>query len=328
MGTEEADVRRQRLADMLKEQNMALGESQRKVLESALTNLHEAFCLHEGERGETELVQFHIDTGDAEPKRQPPRRVPFAVRGEINVQLANMQAQGVIHPSTSPWASPVVLVRKKDGTLRFCVDYRALNMVTKPDVFPVPRIDDLLDQLGQYTIFSTLDLAASYRQIKVHPDSQEKTAFTTHQGLYKFSVMPFGLRNAPATFQQTMQEVLRGLNPKKGPDLVLVYTDDVLIFSQNLEEHVEHIQQVLHRIADCGLKLKPSKCHFAWREVEFLGHLLTAEGLKPNAAWVEAVAFYPVPANVRMSASSWGWHRTTEDLSHVLPRLQPPCIIC
>ena len=107
VSTEEADVRRQRLADMLKEQDMALGESQREVLESTLTNLHEAFCLHEGERGETELVQFHIDTGDAEPKRQPPRRVPFAVRGEINEQLSKMQAQGVIRPSTSPWASPV-----------------------------------------------------------------------------------------------------------------------------------------------------------------------------------------------------------------------------
>lgn len=167
------------------------------------------------------------------------------------------------------------------------------------DVFPIPRIDDLLDQLGQCTIFSILDLAAGYWQIKVHPDSQEKTAFTTHQGLYEFSVMPFGLRNAPATFQRTMQEVLRGLNPKKGPDFVSVYIDDVLIFSRNLEEHVEHIQRVVQRIADCGLKLKPSKCHFARRKVEFLGHMVTAEGLKPNAAQVEAVTSYPVPANVK-----------------------------
>ena len=162
VSTEDPDIRKQRLADLLNEQDMALDESQRKLLVSTLTDMHEAFCLQEGERGDTELVQFHINTGDAEPKRQPPRRVPFAVWGEINEQLAKMQAQGVIHPSTSPWASPVVLVRKKDGTLRFCVDYRALNAVTKPDVFPIPRIDDLLDQLGQCTIFSTLDLAAGY----------------------------------------------------------------------------------------------------------------------------------------------------------------------
>ena len=299
VSTEDPDIRKRWLADLLNEQDMALDESQRKLLVSTLTDMHEAFCLQEGERGETELVQFHINTGDAEPKRQPPRRVPFAVRGEINEQLAKMQAQGVIHPSTSPWASPVVLVRKKDGTLRFCVDYRALNAVTKPDVFPIPRIDDLLDQLGQCTIFSTLDLAAGYWQIKVHPDSQEKTAFTTHQGLYEFSVMPFGLRNAPATFQRTMQEVLRGLNPEKGPDFVSVYIDDVLIFSRNLEEHVKHIQQVVQRVADCGLKLKPNKCHFARRQVEFLGHVVTAEGLKPNAARVEAVSSYPVPANIK-----------------------------
>lgn len=166
VSTEEVDVRRQRLADMLREQDIALNESQWKVLVSALTNLHEAFCLHEEERGETELVQFHIDTGDAEPKRQPPRQVSFAVRGEINEQFAKMQAQGVIRPSTSPWASPVVLVRKKDGTLQFCVDYRALNAVTKRDVFPIPRIDDLLDQLGQSTIFSTLDLRGDWGKVE------------------------------------------------------------------------------------------------------------------------------------------------------------------
>ena len=201
--TEEVGTRRQLLADLLKGQDMALDDTQRQLLVSALADLHGAFCLQEGERGETELVQFHIDTRDAEPKRQPPRRVPFAVRGEINAQLTKMQAQGVIRPSTSPWASPVMLVRKTDGTLRFCVDYRALNAVTNSDVFPIPRIDDLLDQLGQCTIFSTLDLTADYWQIKVHPDSQEKTAFTTHQGLYEFLVMPFGLRNTLATFQLT-----------------------------------------------------------------------------------------------------------------------------
>ena len=210
--TEEVGTRRQLLADLLKGQDMALDDTQRQLLVSALTDLHGAFCLQEVEWDETGLVQFHIDTRDAEPKRQPPRQVPFAVHEKINVQLTRMQAQGVIRPSTSPWASPVVLFRKKDGTLRFCVDYWALNVVTKPDVFPIPHIDDLLDQLGQCTIFSTLDLAAGYWQIKVHPDSQEKTDFTTHQGLYEFLAMHFGLRNTPAAFQQSMQEVVRGLS--------------------------------------------------------------------------------------------------------------------
>ena len=119
-----------------------------------------------------------------------------------------MQASGVIKPSESPWTSPVVLVRKKDGTLRFCIDYRALNSVTKPDLFPLPRINDLLDQLGKCKCFTTLDLKSRYWQIKVHGDSQEKTAFITHQGLFKFRVMPFGVTNAPAVFQRLMQRVL------------------------------------------------------------------------------------------------------------------------
>ena len=138
------------------------------------------FSLEEGERGETDVVELHIDTGDAHPKSQPPRRVPFAVRQEIARQLRQMQTNGVIQPSKSPWASPIVLVRKKDGSLRFCIDYRSLNSVTKQDKFPIPRIDDLLDQLDQAQFFTTLDLAAGYWQIKVDDASREKTAFSTH----------------------------------------------------------------------------------------------------------------------------------------------------
>ena len=147
-----------------------------------------------------QVVQMSIETGEATPKRQPVRRTSFAVREEVAEQLRKMQDQGVIQPSCSPWASPVVLVHKKDGSLRFCIDYRGLNTVTKTDLFPLPRIDELLDQLGRTKFFSTLDLAAGYWQVQVHPDSREKTAFITHQGLYEFTVMPFGLKNAPAGF--------------------------------------------------------------------------------------------------------------------------------
>ena len=158
-----------------------------------LTDHHQAFCLDENERGETDLVQFQIDTGDASPKKQAPRRMPFAVRQEVARQLKQMQDSGVVQPSSSPWASPVVMVRKKDGTHRFCIDYRDLNAVTKADTYPLPHINDLLDQLGKSHYFSTLDLASGYWQIRVHPDSCEKTAFVTPQGLYEFQVMPFGL---------------------------------------------------------------------------------------------------------------------------------------
>ena len=214
---------------------------------------------------------MEIDTGTAAPKRQVVRRTPFAARQEIARQLKLMQDQGIIYPSHSPWASPVVLVKKKDGTLRFCVDYRQLNSVTKSDTFPLPRIDDLLDQLGKAQYFSTLDLASGYWQVQVHPLSREKTAFVTHQGLYEFAVMPFGLKNAPALFQRLMQRVLMGLNPTDGHDFVSVYLDDVLVFSETFDDHLEHLALVQQRFASVGLKLKPSKCHFICESVEYFG---------------------------------------------------------
>ena len=194
-----------------------------------------AFALDKCERGETDMVQMEILTGDTPPKRLPVRRTPFAVRGEIARQLREMQDNGVISPSASPWASLVVLVRKKDGTLRFCIDYRELNSVTKTDTFPLPRIDDLLDQLNMAKYFSTLNLGAGYWQVQVHPQSREKTASITPQGLFQFNVMPFGLRNAPAVFQRLMQRVLAGLNPDEGVPFTSVYIDDILISQRHLK---------------------------------------------------------------------------------------------
>ena len=153
---------------------------------------------------------------------------PFAARQEI-AKLQEMQTQNVITSSNSPWASPVVLVRKKDGSLCFCIDYRNLNLATKSDTFPLPRIDDLLDQLGNAKYFSTLDLSAGYWQVQMHPDSREKT---THQGLYEFTVMPFSLKNAPAVFQRLL---FMGLNPENGHDFVAVYPDDINVFSDTLK---------------------------------------------------------------------------------------------
>ena len=168
----------------------------------------------------------------------------------------------------------------------------------KPDTYPLPPIDDLLDQLGRCKYFSILDLASGYWQIKVATDSREKTAFVTPQGLYEFLVMPFGLTNAPAVFQRLMQKVLSGLNPEAGPEFVAVYIDDVLIISHTVTEHLEHLRAVIQRIEEEGLKLKPTKCHFARSEVEYLGHLVTPEGLKTNQRLVEAVTMFPPPTDV------------------------------
>lgn len=291
--------RKQRLGKLLVDVGSTLCWQDKDRLRHLLLSHHQAFAVEDGERGETDLIQMTIDTADASPRRQPVRRIPFAVCAEVARQLQEMQTQGVIEPSCSPCASPVVLVRKKDGSLRFCIDYRHLNLVTKPDVFPLPRMDDLLDQLGRSKFFSTLDLAHGYWQVKMHPDSCEKTAFTTHQGLYEFRVMPFGLRNAPAVFQRLMQCVLAGLNPAEGPDFVSVYLDDVIVFSRTLEDHLHHLSLVIDRLAKAGLKLKPSKCHFISQRVQYLGHLLTPEGIRPNPDRVAAVRDYPAPTSVK-----------------------------
>ena len=210
-----------------------------------------------------------------------------------------MQEEGVIQPLSSPWASAIILVRKKDRGLRIFVDYRHLNSVMKPETFPFPRINDILDQLGTAKYFTTLDLAAGYWQIRVSDNSIEKMAFVTPSGLFEYLVMPFGLMNAPAVFQQLMQCVLQGLNPTGGSDFVFVYIDDILIFSKSLQDHVSHIGQVLDRLQEAGLKLKSSKCHFICEQVEYLGHLITPKGLLPNPKKISAVTDFPTPTSVR-----------------------------
>lgn len=177
------------------------------------------------------------------------------------------------------------------------MDYRALNEVTKPDKFPITLIDDLLNQLGEARYFLTSDLTACYWQIQVDEASRETTAFVMHQGLFEFHVMPFGLTNAPSVFQRVMQ-VLSGLNPADGKEFVEVDIDDVLIFSLTIEEHIDHLRKVFERLRKANLKLKPVKYHFPRQSFEYLGHIITSSGLKPNPKHLEAVNEFPVPTNV------------------------------
>ena len=296
LSSSQDDQRRKKLLETLQLPDVPQLDSEQ--LRTFLANSHDVFSLEEGERGETPLVTMGIDTGDTPSKKQPPRRMPFMVREEVAKQLKSMQRDGVIQPSNSPWSSPVVMVRKKDGSHRFCVDYRALNSVTKADTYPLPRIDDLLDQLNGARYFSTLDLASGFWQVQMEPASREKTAFVTPHGLYEFLVMPFGLTNAPAVFQRLMQKVLNGLNPESGKQFVVAYLDDILIFSETLQDHLTHLQKVINRLKTANLKLKPTKCMFMRKELEYLGHVITAEGLKPNLRITEAVRNFPTPENV------------------------------
>ena len=211
------------------------------------------------ELGHTSLVKHSITT-ESSPMKQPPQRIPHALREVVKTKVQSMLANKVIRPSTSAWSSPIVLVQKKDKTWRFCIDFRRLNAVTVKDAYPLPRIDDTLDSLAGAQYFTTLDLASGYWQV-----DKEKTAFSTPQGLYEFNVMPFRLTNAPATFQRLIECVLAGLTPEQ----CLIYLDDIIIFSSSFQTHLFDISMVLDKLNDAGLKLQLSKCCFAKEEVQF-----------------------------------------------------------
>ena len=284
-----------RLKAMLQLDQSEIDTQEQEALKAFLIENADVFALDNKELGRTDVVTHCIDTGDHKPIHQTPYRTPFALRGQVDKMVRDMLDQDVIQPTASPWASPIVLVKKKDGSMRFCVDYRRLNAITKLDVYPLPRIDDTLDVLAGARFFSTLDLASGYWQVTVDPAAREKTAFVTHAGLYEFKVMPFGLCNAPATFQRLMEIVLTGLTHNQ----CFVYLDDILIVSRSWDEHLENLNLVFNRLRNAGLRLKPKKCTFARRKALYLGHIISENGIEVDPDKVEKVREYPVPGNLK-----------------------------
>ena len=209
--------------------------------------------------------------------------------------MTKLLAANIIRPSVSPWASPIVIVGKKDKTTRMCIDFRKVNACSVPNCYPLPQIDDILASLGGAKYFSKMDLKSGYHQIPMSEESRPKTAFITHMGLFEYNRMPFGLAGAPPIFQDLMNNVLQGLLY----DSVLAYLDDVIVYSKTIEDHLIHVEQVFLRFRKAGLKLKLSKCEFFMKQLQFLGHVISERGIQPDFDKVKVICEMPPLCCVR-----------------------------
>lgn len=290
------------LSDLIDRSSTHLCESEKRDLIKTLHKYQDIFSKSSEDIGHTDLVQHSINTRDNPPIRQPPRRLPLGKRLIEKEEVAKMLKRGVIEPSNSAWASPVVLVTKKDGTPRFCLDYRKLNDCTVKDAYPLPRVDDCIDSLSGAKYFSSLDLNSGFWQVAMKPEDREKTAFATTMGLYQFTVMSFGLANAPSTFERLMENVLRGLQWEQ----CLLYMDDIIIPSKTVREGLERLEHVLQRLQMANLKLKPSKCSLFQTEVIFLGHIVSESGIATNPEKISAVKNWVTPTNSKEVKSFLG----------------------
>ena len=268
---------------------------QQEAVYQLLEDVNSVFSKNEYDVQAAALTEHKIVLTDKTPVYQHPRRLPEPISQEIEKQCSELEAMDIIERSVSPWSSPIVPIRKGDGSIRLCVDYRRLNAQTKPDRSPIPCMTDSVYSVDQQKYFTKLDLVKGYYQLPLDPDSRECTAFSTAYSHYQFKRLSFGLRNAPATFQREIRRVLSEF-PKKN---VIVFIDDILIMEKTFEAHLELVSRVLHTLARFNMKIKPDKCQWFADEVDFLGHTVSASGLKKQLDYVEKVDAFPRPQTVR-----------------------------
>jgi hypothetical protein len=266
-------------------------------------------------------IEFVIDLiPGTSPIAKRPYRMAAPELAELKKQLGELQRSGFIRPSSSPWGALVLFVEKKDKSMRMCVDYRSLNEVTIKNKYPLPIIDDLFDQLKGAKYFSKVDLRSGYHQLKIRESDIPKTSFVTRYGQYEFTVMSFGLTNSPAYFMNLMNKVFMEELDK----FVVVFIDDILVYSKGVEEHEQHLRVVLGKLRAHKLYAKFSKCEFWLKKISFLGHILTAEGVAVDLGKVETVSNWQQPTNVSEIRGFLGLAGTTRGLLKDFPRLPDP----
>ncbi|KAL2076346.1 hypothetical protein ACEWY4_028049 [Coilia grayii] len=281
----------------------ALTQRQAAQAQSLFDKYSTIFSQSEANLGCTSLITHEIPLLDDAPVRQPYRRIPPSQYEVVKAHIQQLLDSQVIRESSSPYSSPIVLVTKKDGSLRLCVDYRQLNTKTRRDAYPLPRIEESLDALSGAKWFSTLDLASGYHQVPVAEKDKYKTAFCTPFGLFEFNRMAFGLCNAPSTFQRLMERIFGDCRYQS----VLLYLDDVIVFSSTVEQHLERLEEVFRRLEKQGLKAKLSKCKFFQREVSYLGHVVSAEGVSTDPVKIEVVKEWRRPGHLAELRSFLGF---------------------
>ena len=312
--------------ELLKERKINMDQmptdpKDRALVLKLMVQYREVFAKSNLDLGDTNITEHEIDTGDAKPIKQRPHKTPYALRDIMDKAVDDMLKQGITSESNSPWASPVVLVKKKDGSVRFCVDFRKVNAVTIKDSLPMPRIDDTIESFQGAKYFSTLDLMSGYWQIRMRERDKLKTAFVTPKGLYHFNRMPFGVTNGPATFQRAMDTMLHGM-PR---NMCHAFIDDIIIYSKTFDEHLFDLALVFEAIVAANLKAKAAKCEFFKEEVKYLGFIVSSRGIEPCQDKVQKVRDTPTPLNQKQLRSWLGlagfYRKFVQDYSKIVQPL-------
>jgi hypothetical protein len=301
-----------------------LTEEQRKVFGETLAEFPSVFA---SEPGLTNLLEHHVDTGDHQPVSTSPYYLPPVKRTALDVILDDMLRRGQIVPHSGPWAAPTIVRKKKDGGWRMIIDYRKLNEITKKDKYPLNRIDELLDALGQPKFVTVFDLQSGYWQVKLSGSSQEKAAFMTPRGLFKPTVMMFGMCNSGATFSRLINHLFMDLRK----DGVVAYLDDIIIASSDFDSHVRTVREVLSRLQKANLTVNSNKVQICLSETNVLGHIISQSGIRPDPVKIDVVTNYPRPRTVKqvrqfLGLSSWyrrfirGYAQIAEPLNRLLDK--------